>query len=192
MKVFVIISFIVFHFSATAQSPYLSVFVKMDSVKSEDTWYKIEMKICEPKKMTKRGDVFSHDSSAIDFTSLQPGDIACQNYMQSEKINEKETYNQFRFGNHIFAWEKILVFRISNRSSRGWWPEMYIVLPVKHKSFVTSISLSGIEFQSGKILFVSDPDITPGKPGLSFTKQLDGYTATEVNSSPLRTLLEGK
>lgn len=179
-----------FHFSANAQSPYLSVFVKMDSAKAESTRYKIEMKICEPQKMSERGDWFTPDSSAIDFSSLKPGDISCEKYIETEKTDESSIFNQFKFANQVFAWEKILVFKISNASSRGWWPEMYIVLPVRYKAFVTSINLSGIEFQSGKLMFVTDPQVSYRKSSMSVNASLAGHMTTEVNDSPLRILLE--
>ena len=173
-----------------AQSPYLSISLKMDSAKAEPTRYKIEMKICEPKNMTERGDWFTPDSSKIDFVSLKAGDITCEKYIETEKTDKTTGFNQFKFGNQVFAWEKILVFKVSNASSRGWLQEMYIVLPVKHKAFVTSINLSGIEFQSGKLMFVTDPQISYRKSSLSVTKSLSGYTTTEVKDSPLRVLLE--
>jgi hypothetical protein len=71
---------LLFNLPATAQSPHLSIWVKMDSVKAEGTRYKIEMKMCKPKKMTELGSWFSHDTSTIDFASLKVNDIDCVEY----------------------------------------------------------------------------------------------------------------
>ncbi len=109
----------------SAQSPYLSLIVKMDPIKSSDVRYKIEMKICEPKKMNERGSWFSHDTSSIDFASLKSDDINGGGYLDKGTTtlisgkDEGPTFNQFEFSGQVFAWEKIFVFRISNRSSRG-------------------------------------------------------------------------
>ncbi len=156
MKILIVGFTVIFNLTVTAQSPYLSILVKMDSVKAESTQYKIEMKICEPKKMTERGDWFTHDTSTIDFVSLKTNEIDCGKYFD-KGIGEPLTYNKveipfnkFEFSNQLFAWEKIFVFRISNWSSRGWQPEMYIVMPMKYKSFVTYIKLTDVEFQSGQ------------------------------------------
>src|SRR5262245_33127818 len=125
-----------FSLATTAQTPYLSVRLKMDSVKIFDHRYKIEMKFCDPVKTTERGDWFSPDTSKIDFASLKPGDINCKEYFESEKTygEEKPVFNQFKHGSHNFAWEKILVFKIHDLSSRGWQAEMYVVVPMKYKS----------------------------------------------------------
>ena len=53
-----------------AQSPSLNLHVLMDSAEIKFIQYKIEMKICETKKATPRGDLFSHELSKIDFASL--------------------------------------------------------------------------------------------------------------------------
>lgn len=67
MKYLLIAFFPGFSLKLSGQSPYLSILVKMDSINADGTRYKIEMNICEPKKMTERGNWFTHDTSAIDF-----------------------------------------------------------------------------------------------------------------------------
>ena len=148
---------------ALAQSPTLSLKVRIDSLKAESTRYKIEMKICEPKKMTDRGDWFSHDTSTIEFASLKANNIDCGGYFSSDEgliqlsgERKKEVINSFEYNGQLFTWEKIFVFKISNISSRAWWPEMYIVLPMKYKSFFTHVELTDLEFQSGKVIWLSD------------------------------------
>jgi len=188
---------VLFHLTATAQSPGLTINVIMDSVKADGTRYKIEMKICEPKKMTERGDWFTHDTSTIDFTSLKPTDINCGEYLDKGAPTlisgkEEKTYNHFKFSNQIIAWEKILVFKISNASSRGWSPEMYIILPVKLKSFVTNIDLAGVEFVSGKIIFLADENGTYEKSSLVIRQSLKDAKTVEVKNFHLKDLLVQK
>ena len=155
---------LLFQLPATAQSPYLSVKLFMDSILSGSTRYKIEMKICEPVKKTGRGSWFSHDTSAIDFVKLPSAATSCGEYFwkgEPDRISGGDNdpvLNRFTFSNQVFAWEKILVFKISNVSSRGWWPEMYIVMPMHYKAFVTYIRLNDIEFQSGQVFFLDHPE----------------------------------
>ena len=146
---------------ALAQSPYTSVLIKMDSLKAGIIRYKIEMKICGIKS-SERGDWFIHDTSKINFLSLKPADLDCGDYFEDglptpiSGQEEEKPINQFEFGNQLFAWEHVFVYRISNMSSRGFMPEMFIVIPVKYKSFRTKINISNIEFQSGKVIFLTD------------------------------------
>ena len=196
MKCLFLILIFIIHSYASAQSPYLSILVKMDSVKAEGTWYKIEMKICEPKKMTERGDWFTHDTSTIDFVSLKTNEIDCGKYFD-KGIGEPLTYNKveipfnkFAFSNQLFAWEKIFVFRISNWSSRGWQPEMYIVMPMKYKSFVTYIKLNDLEFQSDKVIFLYDFNNEQKGMHLTIEQSLKNYKAVDVKSFPLKAILE--
>jgi len=64
MKYLLLLSFSIIQLSASSQSPYLSILVKMDSIKAAYTRYKIEMKICEIKN-AERGAWFNYDSSKI-------------------------------------------------------------------------------------------------------------------------------
>jgi len=86
-----------FHLTATAQSPGLTINVIMDSAKADGTRYKIEMNICKPKKMTKRGSWFSHDTSTVDFASLKANDIECGGYFDNgmPKDNDPVVRRQF-------------------------------------------------------------------------------------------------
>ena len=183
----------------TAQSPILTINVLMDSVKTDGIRYKIEMNICEPKKMTERGGWFSHDTSAIDFTALKANDIECGGYFDDGMPTlisgeEEKFFNRFKFSNQVFAWEKIFVFRISNRSSRGWWPPMYIVMPMKYKSFVTHITLTDIVFQSGKVIFLTNYNAfyndSENMKFLDIDHSLKNYKTVDVKTFPLQELLE--
>jgi hypothetical protein len=156
----------------------------MDSAKPEFTKYKIEMKFCEPRNMTERGDWFSHDKSKIDFGSLKSKDISCSEYSLSNEgliqlsgKKEDDEFNSYKFSGQVFAWEKILVFKISNWSSRGWWPEMYVVIPVKYKSFITHLTLTDLVFQSGKVIFLSDL-----KPEYKESKLIINHSLKNENS----------
>jgi hypothetical protein len=105
---------------------------------------------------------------------------------------EEKTYNRFEFSNQVFAWEKILVFKISNSSSRGWNSEMYIVLPVKFKSFITYIDLTSIEFLSGKVVFLTDINAGYEKSSQVIRQSLKDAKPVEVKDFQLKELLEQK
>jgi hypothetical protein len=146
--------------------------------------------------MTERGSWFSHDTSTIDFTSLKINDIDCGEYFD-KGIGELLTYNKeeipfnkFQFSNQVFAWENIFVFRISNWSSRGWHPGMYIVIPMKYKSFRTHIDISDIEFQSGKVVFLTNANTFYDEKKLNIRQSLKDAKATELESFHLREFLE--
>ena len=183
--------------NTSGQSPYLTVFVKMDSTKAEGTRYKIEMKICEIKK-SERGEWFTHDTSKINFAALQPDDLGCGEYFHNglptliAGHEEKKPVNQFEFGNQFFAWEHIFVYRISNMSSRGWNPEMYIVVPVKYKSFRTRIEINDIEFQSGKVIFLTDLEGTYDEKQLVLAQSLKTKKGLDVKNFSLRSILVEK
>jgi hypothetical protein len=186
---------ILFHLLTSAQSPGLTINVIMDSVKADGTRYKIEMKICKPKKMTARGDWFSHDTSTIDFASLRSNDIDCGEYfddgMPTLISGEKEKlFNRFKFSNQVFAWEELYVFRIANASSRAWWPSMYIVMPMKYKSFVTHIDVTEIEFQSGKVIFLTALNASYEGSHLSIRQSLKNIKGVKADGFPLEELLK--
>ncbi len=198
MKTFAVAILVFLKLTATAQSPYLSIVLKMDSVRAALIRYKIEMKICKPKKMTARSDRFSHDTSKIDFASLKATDINCGEYFD-KGIGESLTYdkdeisfNKFQFSAQVFAWEEIHVFRITNYSSRAWWPPMYIVMPMKYKSFITLITLNDIEFQSGKVIFLTDPNASYEETKLNIRQSMKDVPGVEVKNFPLKSLLEEK
>ncbi len=198
MKYLLLISTILVHLTATAQSPYLSILVKMDSVRSEGIRYKIEMKICEPKNMTKYSDWFDHDTSTINFGILKSNDIKCGDFFDKglpTRISGEEQempVNQFEFGNQYFAWEHIFIFRISNVSSRGWKPDMFILMPMKYKSFRTQIELNDIEFQEGKVIFLTGlfPSYEDSGYRMVISRSLKNEKGIDVKTFPLKELLE--
>jgi hypothetical protein len=196
MKYFLITATILIHLNATAQSPHLSILLKIDSAYSDIYRYKIEMKICNPKKMTKRVDWFSHDTSTIDFAALKVNDIECGEYFDKgmptliSGEEEPTPFNQFEFSNQVFAWEGIYVFRISNMSSRAWWPPMYVVLPMKYKSFWTKVDLTDLEFQSGKVMFLTDINAAYLDRRLVIRQSLKKEKTVEVKNFSLKELLE--
>lgn len=195
MKHILLTTTILISYTAAAQSPYLSILVKMDSIKVGLIRYKIEMKICEIKK-SEKGDWFTHDTSKIDFNSLKPDDVKCGEYFDNglpaliSGQEEKKVINQFEFGNQLLAWEHIFIYKISNMSSREWHPEMYIVVPVKYKSFRTKINISDIEFQSGKVIFLTDLEGRYDEKLLTLTQSLKNKTGIAVKDFPLKELLE--
>jgi hypothetical protein len=185
---------VLFHLTTTAQSPGLTINVIMDSVKADGVRYKIEMNICKPKKMTEQGNWFSRDTSAIDFATLKANDIECGGYFDKRTPTlipgkEEELFNRFEFSNQVFAWEEIYVFRITNRSSRGWWPPMYIVIPMKYKSFRTHIDITDIEFQSGKVIFLTDANAWYDEKELTIMQSLRNEKGVEVKGFPLEEIL---
>lgn len=197
-KLFLCFLFGILHFTLLAQSPYLTIKAVMDSTKAAFIRYKIEMKICDPVKMTQKGSWFSHDTSTIDFASLKMNDITCGEYFDCWKsglmngAKENKIFNLFEYSNQVFAWEKIFVFKISNFSSRAWWPEMYIVIPIRYKSFLTHIDLTDIEFLSGKVVFLTELNASYDESKLNIQQSLKDAKAVEVRGFPLEGLLEKK
>ena len=170
----------------------------MDSIKADGIRYKIEMKICEPKKMTNYSDWFSHDTSKINFGSLKAIDIKCGEFFDKglptliSGEEEEKPINQFEFGNQYYAWEHIFIFRISNLSSRGWNPDMFIVMPMKYKSFRTRIDLTGIEFQPGKVIFLTEYFSSYDDSRLIVNQSLKGHPSIDTKTFQLEELLEEK
>lgn len=181
---------LIFSLAVTAQSPSLSVNVSMARVNAAGINYQIEMKICTPVKTSERGNWFSPDTSTIDFKSLQAEDIHCGQFLINgegkEILSGDKTfakYNVYEFSNQLFAWEQILVFRISTESSAAFRPYMYIILPVRYKSFVTQVDLSGITFQPGKVILLENPAAEYKKSTLHIhqdMKQTDGVEPEEL------------
>ena len=169
----------------------------MDSVKAGGKKYKFEMKFCEPKKRTEKGDWFTHDSSSVDFTSLKATGIDCGEYFDngtpaSIAGEEEKGFNRFKFSNQVFAWEKILVLKISDQSSRGWSPDMYIVMPIKYKSFVTHIALSNLSFQPGKVIILTNYKFSRKGMSLAIEEHLGDHTGVDIKDFFLRSVLEEK
>ncbi|MES2431976.1 MAG: hypothetical protein V4556_13665 [Bacteroidota bacterium] len=177
-----------------AQSPYLSVHLSMDSAESKYTNYKIVMKFCDLKKESVIDNWFTHDSSTITFNKLLPADLNCKDYIEPDGSKEdpsrsKSTFNKYDFGNQVFAFEKVLVFKISNYSSRGLMPDMYVVLPVKYKSFVTSIELTNVSFQSGKVIYIEKALPIQDSAKLIISLSLKDVVGTEENDFFLKEIL---
>lgn len=192
-----IIAFFV-QLNIAAQSPYLSFILKMDSTRSLGTHYKIEMKICVPEKMTKIWNWGTHEISKINFDSLKAKNIKCGEWFDeglSTLISgqeEEKPINQFEYGNQLFAWEHIFIFRISNISSRGWMPEMYLVMPMKYKSFFTYINLSGLVFKSGKVLYLTQFNHSQDGGKLHINQSLKDYKTDDEKNFFLKEIVESK
>jgi len=140
-------------YAALAQSPGLTVKLAIDSVKAGGVHFKIEMKFCEPLKRSKMSGYFTNDRSAINFNKLTEKDITCVDYIDNDEV--KRPFYKYRFSNQVFAWEKIIVWKIS-ASTRDWREPMYLILPVKIKSFVTFIEINNVEFEAGKYIWLDE------------------------------------
>lgn len=185
-----------FYHLSNAQSPYLSVKFSMDSLQPSSVNYKIEMKICELKSSTGTKDWFSYEVSKIKFDTVTAANISCGNYLENggglEVVSgrsELKPYNEFTFGNQVFAWEQFLVFRIENASSQRYFPPMYVVFPVRYKSFVTHISVSDVVFQSGKIVFVQSETAKKGEGNLMINVSLKKVKGIGVKDFKLKEIL---
>lgn len=178
--------------AAVAQSPSLSVRFAMD-MKDDVTAiskYKIEMKICEPVKRTDKDGWFTNDTSDINFSVLTAADIICGNYMlegQGKEVlsGEKEGPKNFSYAysNQHFAWESILIFRITNKSSRGLQQSMYIIMPVRYKSFVTSITINDVAYRSGNVIFIDNAAASYPKQRLTINHSLKNEKGIHVQDS---------
>lgn len=151
--------------NASAQSPYLSVRLVMDTAGMSDARYVIQMKFCSLKKPSQLEDWFSFEESKVNFETLPVSGVECGNYAENGGGLEYLTgnpglnpFNKYGYINQKFAFETILIFRIADSSIRKESP-MYLVFPVKYKSFVTGISLDKVPFQPGKVIYVRDAHI---------------------------------
>lgn len=172
-----------------SQSPYLSVRVRILTVNSAN--YKIEMKLCGLKNPSSYKDVFGHDTSKIDLALLSAEDFACGPYMNQENDSAEIKYNGFDWGNQKFGYETILVFRISNVSSRNYHKPMYVVLPVKYQSFVTYIELLNLIVKDGSILYLDDlPDSRTKSGRLLIRPALANYSPVNPEKFPLKLRLD--
>lgn len=146
--------------------------------------------------MTKHENWFSHDTSKINFDLLKAGEIICGQYFDygipTSPGKEEVQFNRFKFSGQVFAWEKIFVFKISDWSSRGWHPDMYVVLPVNYKSFVTHINLSGLEFREDQLIFLTAPEASYENKKLIINQSLKDHKTVEVKSFYLKEILERK
>ena len=151
MKKFLFALVLFYCHTAFAQSPGLAIHFKVDSIKTGGLGFKIEMKFCEPLKRTPSKSYFTNDSSTIDFKKLTEKDISCKSYIG----NYNNSSYHYYFSNQVFTWEKIIIWKIS-AASRDWKEPMYVVLPVKIKSFVTFIEIDNVEFEPGKLIWLDE------------------------------------
>jgi hypothetical protein len=170
--------FVLLSTAVRAQSPQVAINISMDTLR-EYVNYQIEMKICELNHPTDRGDWFKPDTSKIDFSRLTAADVTCGKYSAGEN------YNSLYYGNQLFGWEKIFVFRISNISSRAWHPSMFIVLPMPYKAFITKIDLREVVFQEGKIIVVKDPNAKYENGRLFIDQSLKIFPAATLEGHPM-------
>jgi hypothetical protein len=67
-------------------------------------------------------------------------------------------------------------------------------MPMKYKSFATHITLNDIEFQSGKVIFITNYDASYNTSQdakyLNIDQSLKNYKTVEVKNFPLRSILE--
>jgi hypothetical protein len=174
-----------------SQTPYLWVRFKMDSLKASTDNYDIKMKICHLVKPSDKGDWLITDTSRIEFISLSAKDIECRDYLGAYEGVEYVSghkpvlkHYEFEYSNQTFAFENILVFKIMNKSSAALQLPMYIVLPIKHKSFVTGIRITDVVFDQGKVIFIESVDAK--KEGMSITLKTSLAHSTGKNTSDFR------
>ena len=149
---------LIWRFSTIGQTPGLSVSLRMDSLKAKNLVYKIEMKLCEPLEKSAGGDAFSNDTSEINFSSLRAAQLSCDEYISTNSTfvfgEETKPVNRFEYDRNMFAWEHIIVFKISHPNAKQ--PGMYVVMPIMYKSFITHIELNDVWFQPGKVIFLNN------------------------------------
>ena len=192
MKILTSILSFIFCSAVFAQSPSLSVQFTMDKLDALTTSsnFKIEMKICIPIKNTEKKDWFSPETSAINFLTLTAADIDCGKYMiegEGKEVLSGEVEspkpNSYYYSNQYFAWESILIFKITNTKSRALEPPMYVIMPIKYKSFVSSISIADVVYHSGNIVFIDNATATYPKKRLTINHSLKNETGIAVENS---------
>lgn len=170
--------------SAYAQSPGLIIHFNVDSIKADVLDFKIEMKFCEPHKRTTSKSPFTKDSSTIDFKKLAEKDISCEAYIGNYNSN---TYHYY-FSNQVFAWEKIIIWKLSAASGNSK-EYMYVILPVKIKSFVTFIEINDVVFEPGKFIWIDEQGKSERNSGLDLLFSLKKSQATDINKCSLKSIL---
>lgn len=192
MKILVSITSFILCSVAVAQSPSLFIQFSMDKLYNLTTSdnFKIEMKICTPIKKSGKKDWFSSETSAINFLTLTASDIDCGKYkIEGEGIEvlsgEKEVpkRNSYSYSNQYFAWENILIFKISNTSAAGIQPPMYVIMPIKYKSFFTSVIITDVVYKSGNVVFIDNTVATYPKKRLAINHSLKNETGIAVKKS---------
>jgi len=197
MKLGFFITALISVFAAHGQSPYLSVLLKMDSLVSDHLQYKIEMKICELKKPSEFSDWFTHDTSKVDFRSLKPDELKCGDFFSSNEgwveltggAKSKNENDRFEFGNQVMAFETMLMFKITDVSHRNWIKPMYIVMPIKIKSFTTYVELNNVVFLEDKVVFLDAQECKLEGSKLFIKQSLRNATGIFVKDFPLMSQL---
>ena len=172
---------------AFAQSPGLIVNLTMDSIETGAVHFKIEMKICEPVSGSAINGYFTNDRSTIDFKKLTEKDITCGRYIDNYETAYPFYY--FHYGNQVFAWEKIIVWKIS-ASTRDWKEPMYVILPVKIKSFVTFIEINNVEFEAGKFIWLEEEGKIEADKKQHLTASLKNRKGIDTDKCSLKKLLD--
>lgn len=197
MKKTAIILCLAISMAASAQSPYLSVMAAMDGEESKNKQYKIELKFCQPVKMTGKGSWFTRDTSAINFGALKTEGVTCGGYSGNGDGTEVLSgnkkfakYNFYEYSNQVFAWELMLVFRITDSTAGATKPPMYIVLPIKYKSFVTHVTLDSISFYPGKVIFIDQATASYQGNALYITSTSKSSTGIPIKESPVKEWIE--
>ena len=150
--------------------------------------YKIEMKICEPINPSASNGYFNNDTSTINFKTLTFSQIKCGEYISN--YDGKKDYNKYYYSNQVFAWEKIIIWKIMDWSSRGWHQPMYIILPVKMKSFVTDIEIKNIVFQSNKVIWLDETGKLGKDKRQLFNFSLENINGISVDDCSLKNLFD--
>lgn len=137
----------------------------MDTAGKSNARYVIAMKLCSLKKPSPHKDWFGFEKSKVNFESLTPAGVKCGEYIVNGGGLEYlagdpglNPFNEYEYGNQNFAFEYILVFRITDSSAKES-PPMFVVFPVKYKSFVTNVSLASVPFQAGKVIYLKEADV---------------------------------
>ena len=181
-----------FYLIGTAQSPFLTVRLNMDQVDTVTSQnnFKIEMKIGFPKKKSEKGNWFSMDTSTINFSALKASEISFGDYRQAgtgiEVLSGEENqsvHNSFNYGNIIYAWESILIFRITNTSSTTAQQPMYVIVPMKYKCFFSTVTIEEVVFKSGHVVFIENVVATYTKERLFINLSLKNETGIAVEKS---------
>jgi hypothetical protein len=155
-----------------------------------DADYGMELQICSIKKGSSNIKLFSGDTSEIDFAKLSTNDFSC-----SEFISTPDSYrpqlNNFSYGNQVYTFEKILVLCITNRSSAGLMPAMFVIVPIKYESFVTFVLLRNIVFQSGEMIYLDKlPNKRDKERHLVINESLKDYSTMSIKQFPMKLKLE--
>jgi len=173
---------------AFGQSPALIADLTMDSIKTGAVHFKIEMKLCEPVDKSPVNGVFTNDRSTIDFKALTENNITCGRYI--DNYEDDHPFYNFRYGNQVFAWEKIIIWKIMNISSRALHEPMYIILPVKIKSFITYIEIKDIAFEGGKFIWLDEEGVINKEKTQHLLASLKNRKGIDTDKCSLKKILD--